>query len=699
MNTTLDFTKAIEIAKNTYWIGKYLENDPFQCHPYLIVNNNESILIDPGSMLEIDAIIEKINSVSNIQNIKYIILHHQDPDLAAAVPYLETLIQRDDLVIITHSRMTFLVKHYGIKSQYYRIDHQNFEIDINGYKLKFYTTPYCHSPGAFMTYDVQTKVLFSSDLFGGLEESWEFYAGDDYFKKIEGFHMAYMPSRDILNYSLRKIENLDIELIAPQHGSIITKDKIKPLIEKMKEMECGLYIEKKYSEDLTSTILKLNQLKKEFEVSLEEIKQLKRSQDGDYYLATLLIKPLIVNKINSDKFKIDFINIQKKSFLFKNKHNQLGGDLCYANYIKINNQNYILFFNGDAMGKSIQGTSGAIVMGTILNSISYRHFDYVQSMSEFFHISEFFYEIYNEIQSIFLSFSGAMMLSGVLGIIDEKEEKMYYINAEHPYVVLYRDGKASYIDKELTLRKFGFLSEFSLKVNMFDFKENDVIFIGSDGKDDLLLYDGVEKKLNTDPNLFLSIVEKNQGKLKNIINFIYKISEPTDDISIMRISFKEHNYNKNHHIIDEDRIYKIKIKSYIRQKNFKKALELMEGPSENQPVDILLYRGYCFLNLQRYLKALKYLLKAKEKQPDNPVVLKFLGLAYYYLKNYKLAKEYWEKAIELKPEDSLLNKNLKKVNSILERQRVLMGKAQGLSQGVDKKEQQIDTLKYELEKI
>jgi hypothetical protein len=96
---SMDFTQAIEIAKDIYWVGMYLENDPFQCHPYFIENGNESILIDPGSMLEFDAVVKKINSISSMSAIKYIILHHQDPDLAASVPEMEKLINRDDLLI------------------------------------------------------------------------------------------------------------------------------------------------------------------------------------------------------------------------------------------------------------------------------------------------------------------------------------------------------------------------------------------------------------------------------------------------------------------------------------------------------------------------------------------------------------------------------------------------------------------------
>ncbi len=269
----LDFTQAIEIAKNIYWVGMYLENDPFQCHPYFIENGNESILIDPGSMLEFDAVVKKINTLSSMKNVKYIILHHQDPDLAASVPAMEKLIDRDDLLVITHSRMVPLVKHYLIKSDYYEIDKHDYKLDSKNLHLKFLTTPYCHSPGAFVTYEPSTKTLFSGDIFGGLEESWEFYADDDYFEKAKEFHAEYMPSRDIFNYALSKIEKLDINLIAPQHGSIIEKNKITPLIQQMKELECGLYIEEGYRNELIDTIEELKEKDLALLASLNELKE------------------------------------------------------------------------------------------------------------------------------------------------------------------------------------------------------------------------------------------------------------------------------------------------------------------------------------------------------------------------------------------------------------------------------------------
>lgn len=281
--TKHNYKDAIEISKNIYWVGMYLQDDPFQCHPYFIKNGNESILVDPGSMLEFKETVKKVKSIADIKSIKYIILHHQDPDLAAAVPEIEKLIDRDDLLIVTHSRMSLLIKHYLVTSDYYEIDkNDNKLITSSGFSLDFYTTPYCHSPGAFVSYEPETKTLFSGDIFGGIEKSWEFYADETYFAKAKQFHQEYMPSKDIFNFALQKIENLDLELIAPQHGSIIKKKYIKNLIKDMKNLECGIYIDAKYNQELLDTIHELQEKK---ETIKERDKQLfgqaKRAEMGE----------------------------------------------------------------------------------------------------------------------------------------------------------------------------------------------------------------------------------------------------------------------------------------------------------------------------------------------------------------------------------------------------------------------------------
>ncbi|MCW8838171.1 MAG: ATP-binding protein [Thiovulaceae bacterium] len=313
-----NYNEAIEIASNIFWVGMQLKNDPFQCHPYLIKNEDESILVDPGSMLEFSETVRKVKSLIDIKDIKYIILHHQDPDLAAAVPEIEKLIDRDDLYIVTHSRMSVLIKHYLVTSKYYKIDkNDNKLVTSNGFELEFLTTPYCHSPGAFVSYEPNTKTLFSGDIFGGIEESWEFYADKTYFEKAKQFHQEYMPSRDIFNYALKKIEQLDIELIAPQHGSVIQKQYIKNLIEDMKNLDCGLYIEEKYNRELLDTIDELKEKEKTIQERDRQLfAQSKRAEIGE----------MIGNIAHQWRQPLAIVNTVVAIMEEKNQLNRLGKD-------------------------------------------------------------------------------------------------------------------------------------------------------------------------------------------------------------------------------------------------------------------------------------------------------------------------------------------------------------------------------------
>ncbi|MCB1307720.1 MAG: SpoIIE family protein phosphatase [Leptospiraceae bacterium] len=510
--------------------------------------------------------------------------------------------------------------------------------------------------------------------FGGLEDSWKFYADENYFQCIEGFHMAYMPSRDILNYALRKIEDLDIELIAPQHGSIIKKQYIRPLIEQMKQMDCGLYIDKKYSKDLLRTIEKLNNLQQEFELSLAEIKDLKRKQDGDYFLTSLLMQPLFTVGHEDTTVRTDSVVIQKKSFLFKEKHYLLGGDICITGNLNFNGQAYTLFFNGDAMGKSIQGAGGAVVIGTVLNSMIARTRDVVLKIDP----GEWLEAAYQEIQTVFLSFDGAMMVSGILGLINDDSGETLFLNAEHPFMVLYRNGTASFVEEELTLRKFGCPSEFELQIQKIQLQPGDVLISGSDGKDDINLTPGSgPADINADATLFLRLVERCSGNLRGIVRQVFQAGEVTDDLSLLRVAYRETPEQKRQvHTIPDSMIYEIQINNHIRNKNYEKALALMEGPSEKQTPEILFYRGYCLVREKRYLKALKYLTLAIKQRPDFFQALKYAGFAHYGIGNITRCAEYWSQALEINPEDDYLRRNYDRLGDRLERRKVLLGRKQ-----------------------
>ena len=229
-------TGAVEIAQNTWWIGGNDQDGGLHRNPYLIVDGDEAVLIDPGSALDFAYVYDNICSIIPIEKVKYVILH-QDPDLCSGVPLFEQ--KGLKFKVVTHWKAQTLVKYYGIKSAYYLVDNHAYQLTLkSGRKLDFIRTPYLRFAGAVTTYDHTSEILFSGDLFGAFSYDWSLYANEGYLEKMKIFHAYCMPSIDIMRPLMESFLNLDISLVAPQRGSII-KDDIKKYIEALRDLTYG----------------------------------------------------------------------------------------------------------------------------------------------------------------------------------------------------------------------------------------------------------------------------------------------------------------------------------------------------------------------------------------------------------------------------------------------------------------------------
>lgn len=232
--------QTFELGNGIYWVGGGRQKGHLHCNPYLLIDEEEGVLFDPGSVLDFKEVYENITNIIPIEKIKYVILHHQDPDLCGSVPLFEK--KGAHFKVVTHWRTQTIVKYYDIKSSYYIVNEHNFSLTLkSGRTLNFIPTPYLHFPGAITTYDTLSKVLFSSDLFGAIANEWQLFAQDDYIEKMKAFHEHYMPSNDILRPVMEVFLGMDINMIAPQHGSIIKKD-IKKHIRILRDLECGAFL-------------------------------------------------------------------------------------------------------------------------------------------------------------------------------------------------------------------------------------------------------------------------------------------------------------------------------------------------------------------------------------------------------------------------------------------------------------------------
>ncbi|MCB1177244.1 MAG: tetratricopeptide repeat protein, partial [Leptospiraceae bacterium] len=427
-------------------------------------------------------------------------------------------------------------------------------------------------------------------------------------------YSAIFLSKPILKLTegAEKIGKGDLSYRIPLQG----KDELGQLATTFNQMTAQI-------QDFTQNLEdKVAQRTEELNKTLQEVQALKIAQDGDYYLTSLLLSPLQPNNNYCTNIKTEFYIEQKKKFKFRKWSSQIGGDICITDTIKLNGREYTAFVNGDAMGKSIQGAGGALVLGVVFNAGLMRSkVERYQNIFPESWIKERFLDLHN----VFMSFDGSMYISVCMGIVDNLSGIMYYINAEHPWTVLYRDGKASFLEEELALRKLGTPEqEDKFFVRMFPLMSGDVVLTGSDGRDDIMIKNeqGFEM-VQEDETEFLKKVEKGKGEVNKIVELIYGAGKIIDDVSLLRIGFNE---------------------------DFKE----LTTDSVNVPPEIAytVTEGHSLMQMGKTEEAYQKVETILKDYKDFPDLLKLLGKVYYNQNDYQKAIECFNQYLEFNPGDN-----------------------------------------------
>ncbi len=376
--------------------------------------------------------------------------------------------------------------------------------------------------------------------------------------------------------------------------------------------------------------------------TLKVVQDLKVKQDGDYFLTSLLLSPLQSTGIeNQDKLKCDIFVKQFKRFTFRSWNSELGGDICIAESIKLQNRNYLFFVNADAMGKSIQGAGGALIFGTSVKAALIR---VKMGLSSNMLPEIWLRNLYTDLDELFTTFDGTMLMSAVMGLIDEENGIIYFLNMEHPYPVLYRDGKATFLSTKEQLTKIGTPEkEFNiLQVNMFQLKSGDILVAGSDGRDDIILAGTSE--VNHDETLFLKVVEEANANIPQVVDNLSKIGELKDDLSLITIQFSNQNKVTSPEMTENEK--KILLKATTLHKNNKnqEALNLLKANFNSKhlllPVFNLIKRIY--LVEKDYLQYADLLIRYHILHPDQSENLLKISKALVLCNRLESAIEYSE---------------------------------------------------------
>ena len=188
---------------------------------YLVKGVKKTALIDsvnPGFEVEFE---ERINQVSSVEKIDYVVMNHAEPDHASAISYILGKNSKAKL-LVTQRGADAAKLYFDITEDRVRIIADGETVDLGGKTLRFMVAPMLHWPETMFTYLEEDGVLFSCDFFA-LHTAYGFY--DDQVPEMLQYAQRYfgeimMPYKSMGKRALDKVRELDIKLVATSHGPI-----------------------------------------------------------------------------------------------------------------------------------------------------------------------------------------------------------------------------------------------------------------------------------------------------------------------------------------------------------------------------------------------------------------------------------------------------------------------------------------------
>ena len=166
--------------------------------------------------------LENLDAVLKDRLPDYLIVQHMEPDHSANIT--QFMARFPQATIVASAKAFPMMRNFFGEEYADRriVVGDGDTLDLGKHKLSFVTAPLVHWPEVIVTYDATDKVLFSADGFGkfgalDVEEDWACEARR-YYIGIVGKYGVQVQNL------LRKAAALDIAIICPLHGPVLTEN-------------------------------------------------------------------------------------------------------------------------------------------------------------------------------------------------------------------------------------------------------------------------------------------------------------------------------------------------------------------------------------------------------------------------------------------------------------------------------------------
>lgn len=188
---------------------------------YVIIDEKIAVM-DTVDKRKADEWMANLEAVLGDRKPDYLVVQHMEPDHSGS---FKIFLEKYPETVVIGNAKTFVMisQFFNEELKFEKLEVKEGDtLELGAHTLTFVNAPMVHWPEVMMTYDAHDKVLFSADGFGKFgaldtDEDWACEARRYYFN-IVGKYGAQVQA------VLKKAAALDIEIICPLHGPILTEN-------------------------------------------------------------------------------------------------------------------------------------------------------------------------------------------------------------------------------------------------------------------------------------------------------------------------------------------------------------------------------------------------------------------------------------------------------------------------------------------
>ena len=229
-----------------------VDGEAIPSNQLVIVDHGKAALFDPGGELTYTPLSIELSKYIDIQDLSLVFASHQDPDIITSLP---RWLMHTQCKVVTSRLWARFLPHLisgfvsgkmqsSLENRMIELPDEGQSIQLGSSRIDAIPAHFLHSVGNFHFYDPTSKILFSGDVGAAItpgEDHLPVTSMDEHIPLMEGFHRRYMASNQACQIWVKRVRQLDIEMIVPQHGKrFVGKQQVEQFLAWFDRLECGI---------------------------------------------------------------------------------------------------------------------------------------------------------------------------------------------------------------------------------------------------------------------------------------------------------------------------------------------------------------------------------------------------------------------------------------------------------------------------